>query len=847
MQFNHAQIQSPVFFYNSSIAMFCVQCNFINNSMRDDGGVLYVLRSNLFFHGVISFVSNFARNRGGAIVALNSEVFLSGDHLYSNNSATAGGAISLGLFSVIHFNNLTMTCNNNRAEKGAVIYYDDTPNAVDCLDDVGFPAPLEPLFVRTECFFSIPVNVKITLINNTATNGGNILFGGNLRRCNREKAAQTFISLFHTDDSVQNITSNAYQLAYCVNNRPSIVGKYSLTNVTTIPGKSFSLSVVGLNQLLKPIPSIIRAEASSVESNFTIRLGPFQSKQQTNNACANINYRVFTKASIIDLTLYAEGPCNKLGTSARTVRIKLRPCPNGFDLVGDECICEADLLRYTAMCYVDDESILNDGNFWAGGLYSNNGSYVGIVSFPNCPFDYCKKETINFTLLDPDKQCAYNRSGTICGKCAVNYSLTLGDVQCSDCSKINPGATFGLLLLFAFVGIVLVFLLTLLKMTVASGTLNGLIFYANIVDANRDIFIPQTGWLRVFISWINLDFGFSTCLYSGMDMYGYTWLQFLFPFHIWTLIGVLIVISRRSAWVTKRVGSNPVAVLATLILLSYAKLLRTIITVFYFATLRLPHGEASTVWLYDGNIPYLRGKHLALFIFALFFFLVLFLPFNFLLVVGPFLQTISGERLNEPKLRALARKLTVGWYEDYRLQSFVDTYTVAYNPIYQYWTGLFLVLRCVLFLVFVTSAFRNSSATLMAVTTSLLIVIFLTRVFTGQVYKNWYVDILERAFLLNLGILSIATSHNMMSGGSQQLVANLSGGTSLILFLLVVAYHVFQQIKRWNRYQVIGLKLRKIFHPISACDDQQEQLLSSNENRQELAPVTTIISLPTSD
>ena len=140
---------------------------------------------------------------------------------------------------------------------------------------------------------------------------------------------------------------------------------------------------------------------------------------------------------------------------------------------------------------------------------------------------------------------------------------------------------------------------------------------------------------------------------------------------------------------------------------------------------------------------------------------------------------------------------------DYGLLS---TLTVVYNPLYQYWTGIFLVLRCILFLVFVTSAFRNSSA-------------------TGQVYKNWCVDVQEGASLLNLGILSVATSHNMMSGGNQELVANLSGGTFLILFLLVVVYHIFKQINSWNMYQVIGIKLRKMFHSAVARDDQQEQLL----------------------
>ncbi|MCG8622678.1 MAG: hypothetical protein MJE68_11880, partial [Proteobacteria bacterium] len=311
------------------------------------------------------------------------------------------------------------------------------------------------------------------------------------------------------------------------------------------------------------------------------------------------------------------------------------------------------------------------------------------------------------------------------------------------------------------------------------------------------------------------------------------------------LIVILIVISRRSAWVTKKVGSNPVAVLATLILLSYAKLLRTVITVFYFATLQLPHGQTSTVRLYDGNVPYLREKHLALFIFALLFFVLLFLPYNLLLMAGPWLQNISGEKINDSKLKAQLRKAFTDWYEDYRIKSFVDTYTVAYNPGYQYWTGVFLVLRCILFLIFATSAFRNSSATLIAVTTSLLAVATLTRVFTGRVYKKWYIDILEGVFILNLGILSVATSHNMMTGGNQQLVADLSGGTSLILFLLIIAYHVAKQTVSTDLYGWIRMKFKIRFRTVADHDDQQTQLLSHlTDNPQEIAPMTTIISVP---
>ena len=845
---NIANTVPAIYSYNSSIKMYG-DYNFTNINAIGYGGVVFSLGSTIYLYGYISFISNSASSRGGAICTLYSELFLSGNHVYSNNSAlpSAGGVISLEMFSVIHFNDLAVTCDNNRAEKGAIFYHDDVLNAIDCLDNTGLPFLIKSLSVQSECFFSKLNNVNVTNTgNNIASDIGNVIFGGNLKRCNQVYAAKTFIDLFHTDDSIQNITSNPYQIVFCKNDKPVISTRLGISSnmiIDKIPGKSFSVSIAGLNQLLKPISSTIRAEIS--ESNYTARLGSFQINQLTKHSCTKLNYRIFTQATNVHLTLYAEGPCNKLGTTAITIKAKFGSCPDGFELVQNECVCEADLFKYTTMCNIDDESILNGGNFWAGELYGSNGSYIGRVSFPNCPFDYCAKETVNSTLKNPDEQCAHKRSGTICGQCIANFSLTLGEVQCSDCSKTNPAVTLGLLLLFALIGIILVILLIVLKMTVASGTLNGLIFYANIIDANGNIFIPQGGWLRVFISWLNLDFGFTTCFYRGMDMYGYTWLQFLFPFYIWILIGILIVISRRSAWVTKMVGSNPVAVLATLILLSYVKLLRTVTTVFYFATLQFPHGQTSTVWLYDGNIPYLQGKHLALFIFALLFFILLFLPYNFLLVVGPWLQNISGERLDESKFKASVRKILLGCFEDYRIKSFVDTYTVAYNPGCQYWTGVFLILRFILFLVFATSAFRNSSATLMAVTTSLLAVTTVTRVFTGRIYKNWCVDILEALFLLNLGILSVATFHNMMTGGNQQLVADISGGTSLILFLLIVACHAVKQTYSTHSFGVIYMKLKRKFHPGKDHNDQQAQLLSHIiDNPQEVAPMTTVISFP---
>ena len=59
------------------------------------------------------------------------------------------------------------------------------------------------------------------------------------------------------------------------------------------------------------------------------------------------------------------------------------------------------------------------------------------------------------------------------------------------------------------------------------GTINGLIFFANVVQANKIFFFPNDAaksFLSVFIAWLNLDLGIETCFYDGMDAYAKTWL-----------------------------------------------------------------------------------------------------------------------------------------------------------------------------------------------------------------------------------------------------------------------------------------------------------------------------------
>ena len=91
-----------------------------------------------------------------------------------------------------------------------------------------------------------------------------------------------------------------------------------------------------------------------------------------------------------------------------------------------------------------------------------------------------------------DAQCAFNRSGVLCGACRENLSLSLGSSHCLPCHSYWPAVFIGILLTTIIAGTLLVIALLTLNITVAVGLINGFIFYANIVAANSAIFFPSS-------------------------------------------------------------------------------------------------------------------------------------------------------------------------------------------------------------------------------------------------------------------------------------------------------------------------------------------------------------------
>ena len=349
--------------------------------------------------------------------------------------------------------------------------------------------------------------------------------------------------------------------------------------------------------------------------------------QTTEDNCTHLNFSIYSPYPFENLTLYADGPCRNTNKSQTKLLIIFLECtcPVGFqpkssvDKIKCMCDCDPQLLQYAMTCNLQDKTLTRNGNFWISYLNVTTDPHkYSYLTYPYCPLDYCMPPDahvkINLSTVNgSDMQCANNRSGILCGVCQPGLSLSLGSSRCISCEGLK-----NMLVILAgsfLAGLALVVTLLILNLTVAVGTLNGLILYANIIGAVSSTFFPSpsTKVPHVIVSWLNLELGFDACFFTGMDAYIKTWLQMAFPTYIIFLLIIVIKLSEHFIKFARLIGKwNPVATLATLILLSYAKFLSTVITALSFISLDFPNGSHKKVWLPDASIGYFSGRHIAL-------------------------------------------------------------------------------------------------------------------------------------------------------------------------------------------------------------------------------------------
>ena len=501
-----------------------------------------------------------------------------------------------------------------------------------------------------------------------------------------------------------------------------------------------------------------------------------------------------------------------------------------------DCVCECDseLLPYISNCDSQTGTVTKDGNSWISYV-SNTGNSSGYLIHLHCPFDYCIPSTsdheiiINLNkLAGADAQCAYNRAGTLCGTCKPGFSLSFGSSRCILCSRWH--IYFSVILLAAFLaGIVLVTLLLMLNLTVAVGTLNGIIFYANIMGANSNILFPfsSSNFVTVFVAWLNLDLGIDTCFFEGMDTYSRLWIELAFSAYLIILVVAIIFISEQFTKFAQLIGrKNPVAALATLILLSYAKLLRTVIASLSFAVLDYPDGSREIVWLSDGTVGYLRGKHVALFLAAV-----------SILLVGVAYTTVL---FFWQWLLRYQNKNIFKWVRNQRLCHFLEPYHAPYTFEHRYWTGLLLLARAALYIVAAINVSNDPGTNLLAIGCIMVGILVLKEYLKGnKIYKQWPLELIEMTCYLNITLFSLVSFYFLESGRDQTIIAYISVSITFALFVIVLLYHIVTEVllksRLWKR-----LRQRKSLAQVELSDNSN----ADNDQIALIAPTSTVIDAP---
>ena len=377
--------------------------------------------------------------------------------------------------------------------------------------------------------------------------------------------------------------------------------------------------------------------------------------------------------------------------------------------------------------------------------------------------------------------------------CRPGLSLSLGSSRCIQCSKHWVQNLIGVLVLNFTGGIVFVVLMLALNMTVAVGTLNGILFYANIVAANADTyFFPFTSpnFITVFVSWINLEIGFDICIFDGTDYLTKGAIQFVFfPIYIILLVIAMIVASECSSKFAKLIGKlgNPVAVLATMILFSYAKLSTLLLT--YFSIVYGYPAYGSSEVNYDNTMVSdifirLTSDQRSTGVMAVL--LLIMIPIFLLYIIFTAL-VFSWQWLLRHQDKAIFK-----WVRYQKLRLLLEPYHAPYTAKHRYWTGLLLLVRILLYLISFVNFSLNPRVDLMAIIFAAGGLILLKGVIANRVYKNWPLDVMEIAIYFNLVAFSALTWYNLDFGGNQIVVAYTSVMIIFILLLGIIVFHVLR-------------------------------------------------------
>ena len=765
---------------------------------RNTGQVVLLYKSK----NVTFLDCTFAENNGTGIVAFHtSYLVFSGRMYFMNNSAYRGAGLVLTESTLyIEFGASITFYGNMVSNKGGAVLVEG--QSVAAGDD---PT------TNKRCFYQV-IRIggaeRINFTSNFAALGGHDIYGSSLasyciayyddpghQARSYELLAVNMFQFYPRTPS--SITSDPQRVCLCSDSNIlscDDIDSIFLSGYTLYPGEVFSLSVAVVGVEFGTVAGVV--QTNLVQSDGVVSPEYHQVFDVTK--CTNLNFTVLhSSPSQVKMYLTIEDRYapyydkqiiiesiksyhnnhdiipSELLTVPIFIDITLLPCPPGFTLIGEppRCDCYPQIAKFITCNVFNGTSLVSRNDMVWIGIDSDTNNTLFSTS---CPFEYCHFEKVVVDLSDPDTQCAFNHAGRLCGGCEEGYSLAIGSTRCLHCPN---SSYFALILFFIIAGLALVLLIHILNLTITEGTINGIVLYANIVWTYEQVLFPKRDMVtlpfRIFLAWLNLDFGIESCFVEGLNAFWSSWLQYIFPLYIWSIAGVIIIVCRHSTRLTKIFGDRAVPLLATLFLISYLKLLRTVVDICVHATLTVyPTESKIVVWYLDGNLLYGHYPHVLLLLVAIVTLILVCTPYTLVIFSIQWLRQFSDLRVFK-------------WIS--KLSPVFDAHLAPLKDKHHYWFGALLILRGVLLIIFTLTSADYPEMNLLILFIAIMALFFYMICF--KLYKSKVALLLQGLSFMNLVLVSGCSLYVRAVNGNQSALINVSVSIMVVQFFAVIVWH----------------------------------------------------------
>ena len=680
------------------------------------------------------------------------------------------------------------------------------------------------------CIFQFKKNIlsaNITFYNNNEfkwTVFGNALYGCTWNSNHTQLPAEVFSRVIHFVGNQSNGIAG-FENSICQCGMTDDLKCLYVRNLSVFPGQHITMRFVHFRFDIALFTDFTSSRFTRIAP--TCNVSTFNSLnpqidlilENTKHACTNVSYIISATSPQLEMCLLML----RTATTEKTIyafRVHLKKCPLGFKFDAKQGICTCDSVFVNSMkglsCDISKEKFIRPPNAWIS--VSENRS--DIIYTSNCHIDYCILIPVPVQLNQSDDQCVSNRSGIACGECGKGLSAVFGTSQCKPCSN------FWLFMIpvFALAGVLLVVVLFVFNLTVVDGDIYGFIFMVNALHIHIErVFPSNDGAAYILVSLANLDFGYEVCFYNGMTQYTATWLRFVFPIYVLLIVAGLAFASRYYALIERLTRKRVIPVIATLCLLSYNKImLVTFRGLFSYTVIHhLYTKDKDVYWSKDTDVHVFGVKFCLLFVFCLVVFLALLLPANILLL---FSRTAYRSRFIVNNFKP-----------------FLDVYHAPFKEKCEYYVGLEIILRAIIF-----ACFSFKAQDIAAVYSTVLIIYF-GHLCWVQPFKRRLNLMLYCSYLIyTFSFVTLFTRYFPAKQYPYELIFNGLVFVAFVQFVGIILAHIWRYLLPYNTFIGISREMlrrivnnykwryyasrrsknqRPLVMPLGSCENLRDELL----------------------